>query len=42
MNNVSKQIIIKPGMGPDTKLVFSGEGHQRVGKAPSDLIIGFR
>ena len=42
MNNISKQIIIKPGMGPDTKLIFEGEGHQRAGKAPSDLIIGFR
>ena len=38
----SKEIHIKPGMGPQNQLEFPGEGHQRVGENQSDLIIQFQ
>ena len=41
MTVACKDIHIKPGMGPQTQLVFAGEGHQRAGESQSDLVITF-
>jgi DnaJ family protein B protein 4 len=37
-----KTIYVKPGMGPGSELLFPGEGHLRVGAAPSTLAIQFK
>lgn len=42
MTTAKKTLLIKPGMGPHTELVFSGEGHLRPNHKPSDLIINFQ
>ena len=36
---ISKCIHIKPGMYAGQQLTYSGEGHQRVGMQPADLVI---
>lgn len=38
---VSKEIEIKPGMGPWTELRFPEEGHERYGHEKSELVIRF-
>jgi DnaJ-class molecular chaperone len=38
----SKKIHIKPGMGPETVMTFTGEGHQRPMQHNSDLIVMFK
>ena len=38
---VQKDIHVKPGMFSGHKVVFPGEGHQRVGMHAADLIIKF-
>lgn len=42
MEVVKKIIHVKPGMGSHTQLTFSGEGHNRPGQAPSDLVVTFK
>jgi len=39
---VDKDIHIKPGMSDQTVLSYAGEGHQRPGQRPSDLVITFK
>jgi hypothetical protein len=36
---VTKEIEIRPGMGPWTELKFTGEGHERFAYGKSDLIV---
>ncbi len=40
-NVIEKSIQIKPGMGIKSEMRFVGEGHQRFGHHPSDLVIRF-
>ena len=39
---IEKDVHVVPGMSQATVLTFPGEGHQRVGSRPSDLVINFK
>ena len=39
---MDKDIHVKPGMSEETVLTYPGEGHQRPGQRPSDLVIKFK
>lgn len=39
---ISRDLEVKPGMGPWTELRLVGEGHERFGLEKSDLVIKFK